>query len=124
MISDVLYEAVSELDHYLTKSLYDDTYRGKLREQITKLRDEALYIAWILDTPPGNRVPPKAKALATIAERRRKQDSEARRAKAEKRAPAPINRQADAKCPPEESATLVMSITSSSTPTPITGDNE
>jgi hypothetical protein len=79
MISDVLYEAVLELDHYLTDPFYDDWYKGKLREQIIKLRDEARYIVSVLDTPPGARVPAKAAALRVIAERRRKADAEARR---------------------------------------------
>ena len=83
MISDVLHEAVSELDRYLTEPVFNDCYKGRIREQIIKLRDDALYIMWILDTPPGGRVPAKASALAAIAERRRNEHAERRRLAAE-----------------------------------------
>jgi hypothetical protein len=71
MISDVLHETVWDLDDCLTKPTFDETYKGRLKQQIIKLRDEALYIARVLDTPGGKGVPPKAQALAQIAEERR-----------------------------------------------------
>ena len=83
MISDVLHEAVSELDHYLTDRLYDKNYAGNLRKQIVKLRDEALYLARVLDTSPDARSPSKAIALKEIGEQRKKEDAEVRRKQAE-----------------------------------------
>lgn len=71
MISDVLHETVEDLDRYLTSPTFDDVYTGKLRAQIIKLRDEALCIARVLDTPPGAAVPDKNAALTAIAEERR-----------------------------------------------------
>jgi len=71
MISDVLHETVDELDHYLNCPTFADCYKGKLREQIVRLRDEALYIARVLDTPPGAPVPGTKKTLAAIAAERR-----------------------------------------------------
>ena len=52
MISDVLAETVSNLDHYLDNSNYDDTYTGEERERIVKLRNEAETVRDILDEPP------------------------------------------------------------------------
>ena len=71
MISDVLHETVWDLDDCLTNPTLNETYKGRLKQQIIKLRDEALYIARVLDTWPGERVPPKAQGLARIAEERR-----------------------------------------------------
>jgi hypothetical protein len=45
MISDVLYDAIEGLDHYLNDRTYDAVYTGELRQRIIALRDEmhALY---------------------------------------------------------------------------------
>lgn len=70
MISDVLHEAVEDLDRYLTSSNFENMYKGKDRSEIIKLRDEALYIARKLDMRPGAPVPTKKDAIAKIAEER------------------------------------------------------
>lgn len=49
MISDVMSDTVISLDSYLNNSLYDDTYTGKLRERIVRVRNEARDIRTILD---------------------------------------------------------------------------
>jgi hypothetical protein len=41
MISDILFETVEGLDHYLNDPVFERTYRGELRERIIKLRNEA-----------------------------------------------------------------------------------
>jgi hypothetical protein len=53
MISDVISEAVAELDRYLNDPIWDDVYCGKLRERIVRLRNEAEYLRGLLDVPPG-----------------------------------------------------------------------
>jgi hypothetical protein len=53
MISDVLSETVFKLDHYLNDKCWDHVYRGNLREQIIRLRDDAQAIQVLLDTAPA-----------------------------------------------------------------------
>lgn len=52
MISDVLFEAVQDLDRYLNDKFYDTWYKGAFRERIIKLRNEAEAIRIELDKPP------------------------------------------------------------------------
>jgi hypothetical protein len=52
MVSDVLSDAVDQLDSYLNNQFYDDWYTGKMRADIIKVRDEMARIRRILDTPP------------------------------------------------------------------------
>jgi hypothetical protein len=70
MISDVLHETVTGIDHYLTSPTFDGMYSGRLRGQINKLRDEALYHVMMLDAHPAFRDLTKKQALAMIAEKR------------------------------------------------------
>jgi hypothetical protein len=70
MISDVMFEAVSEIDRYLTTPTFDGAYRGRLRAKIVKLRDEMEYIRLVLDSVPGVRLPPKPTVMRAIAVRR------------------------------------------------------
>jgi hypothetical protein len=51
MISDILSQAVSDLDHYLTDPNFDGTYTGELQERIIRLRDEADNLRAVLDMP-------------------------------------------------------------------------
>jgi hypothetical protein len=41
MVSDILSQAVVDLDHYLNDPSFDRTYSRELREQIIRLRDQA-----------------------------------------------------------------------------------
>jgi len=52
MISDILFQAVDDLDHYLNDPLWDHIYCGDLRERIIRLRDEAKHVQILLDTHP------------------------------------------------------------------------
>ena len=70
MISDVLADAIDDLDYHLSNPAYVGTYQGRTRKQIAKLRDEMAYMVHVLDAPPGVRLPRKAKLLAQIAEQR------------------------------------------------------
>ena len=49
MISDVLSEAIDEMDRYLDQS---GLYTGKLREEIISLRNQMYAMRVKLDTPP------------------------------------------------------------------------
>ena len=69
IIGDVLFETVRELDHYLNDPAF--AYAGAIREDIMKLRDEAVYVAMVLDAPPGAPGLDKATVFAAIAEERR-----------------------------------------------------
>ena len=51
MISDILCKMVEDLDRYLNDPRYDSMYRGALRERIIRVRDDAEYIRFVLDTP-------------------------------------------------------------------------
>lgn len=70
MISDVLYQAVDDFDHYLNDPIWDDTYTGEIRERIIRLRNEAEYLRGLLDVPPGVRLPPEAVLLERIDQQR------------------------------------------------------
>lgn len=48
MVSDVLHEAVHEIDAYLG----DDFYEGEMRDEIVRVRDEMDALRAKLDTPP------------------------------------------------------------------------
>jgi hypothetical protein len=52
MISDILSQAVVDLDHYLTDPNFADTYTGEVRERVVRLRDEAESLRAVLDTRP------------------------------------------------------------------------
>jgi hypothetical protein len=66
MISDVISEAVAELDRYLNDPIWDDVYCGKLRERIVRLRNEAEYLRGLLDVPPGVQLAPETVLLGRI----------------------------------------------------------
>jgi hypothetical protein len=71
MISDVLSQAVDDLDHYLNDPNFDSTYNGEFRERIIRLRDEAEYIRIVLDTHPCDTPPPEAVLRERFAAERR-----------------------------------------------------
>lgn len=52
MISDVLSEAVNDIDGYLNDTRFLDTYSGDLRERIIALRNDMHAMRKELDTPP------------------------------------------------------------------------
>jgi len=52
MISDVLADAIVEMDDYLSNRLYDDTYTGDLRTRILQVRAEMELLRIELDAPP------------------------------------------------------------------------
>jgi hypothetical protein len=64
MISDILAQAVDDLDHYLND--FDRTYTGELRDRIIRFRNEAEYLRSLLDVPPGVRLPSEAVLLERI----------------------------------------------------------
>lgn len=53
MISDVLFDAASQLDYYLTDEVYASVYTGPLRERLTNLRAEMDAIRAELDRVPS-----------------------------------------------------------------------
>src|SRR5690348_9972352 len=53
MISDILSQAVSDLDRYLTDPEWADDYAGKLRDRLVQFRNEADAIRAILDREPA-----------------------------------------------------------------------
>jgi hypothetical protein len=52
MISDVLAEAVSGLDHYLDEPDYAETYGAAVRERVLAVRREMDWLRATLDAPP------------------------------------------------------------------------
>ena len=52
MISDILSQAVIDLDRYIADGTFDHTYIGETRERIIRLRNEADDLRSVLDTPP------------------------------------------------------------------------
>jgi hypothetical protein len=52
MISDILFQLVLDLDHYLTDPDFDHVYVGETRDAIIRLRDEADNLRSALDRPP------------------------------------------------------------------------
>ena len=66
MISDILFQMVVDLEHYLTNADFDHVYIGDTRERIIRLRDEADNIRAVLDTPPNEIPPPEAALCAEI----------------------------------------------------------
>ena len=52
MISDVLGDAVGDIDSYLNDPAFNKVYAGELREIVLKLRADMLRVRAILDTPP------------------------------------------------------------------------
>jgi hypothetical protein len=50
MISDVLFEAVEQIDQYLYH--YTHVYKGETREHIVQLRDDMIALLAELDEPP------------------------------------------------------------------------
>jgi len=55
MISDVCFDAVSGLNHYLNDPDYTTWYHGVLRQRIIKVRDELDAIRRALDNVETNR---------------------------------------------------------------------
>lgn len=64
MISDVLSEAVDEIDRYLSDEVFADVYTGDLRARIVAVRNEMEKIRVELDTPPPG-VAPHRRSPAT-----------------------------------------------------------
>jgi len=52
MISDVLSDTVSELNHYLTDKTMGKCYAGAMRDAIVEFKDKATAIRILLDYPP------------------------------------------------------------------------
>ncbi len=67
MISDILSQAVDDLDHYLSDPFWDRTHNGELRARIIRLRDEAEYIRVVMDAHPCDTPPSEAVVRARIA---------------------------------------------------------
>jgi hypothetical protein len=76
MISDFLFEMVEGLDRYLNNPFYDDMYSGTLRESIIRMRDDAEYIRFVLDTPNPASDAPESFIREQIAARRRERRPE------------------------------------------------
>src|SRR3954451_7216599 len=58
MIDDILFQMVEGVDRHFNDPLNDATYQGALRERIIRLRDDAEYIVFVIDTPyPEWRLP-------------------------------------------------------------------
>lgn len=53
MISDVLHEAVAEMDRYLDSPEWRDTYTGQTRKELKALRTMMDAARQRLDTPPA-----------------------------------------------------------------------
>jgi len=51
-ISDVLFDAVEEINRYLDDPCYNNMYSGDLRKRIIAIRDAMESIRKELDTPP------------------------------------------------------------------------
>jgi hypothetical protein len=66
MISDILSEGVTDLDHYLNCPTFDDVHERELRDRIIRLRNEAEYLKCLLDVPPGARLPSEVVLLERI----------------------------------------------------------
>jgi hypothetical protein len=58
MISDILSEVVTNLDHYLNDPIYSTAYSGETRERLLRLRHDADELRSTLDVPPPS--PPAA----------------------------------------------------------------
>ena len=71
MISDILFQSVIDLDHYLNDPNFDRTYNGEIRDRIIRLRDEAEYIRAVLDAHPCDTPPTEAVVREQIAADRR-----------------------------------------------------
>lgn len=52
MISDVLSDAIDDIDRYLESPTFADTYCGELRQRIIELRDRMEAMRGELDNPP------------------------------------------------------------------------
>jgi hypothetical protein len=52
MISDVLSDAVNDVDSYLNNKTYKQMYSGSLREAVVDLRNRMQALRIYLDTPP------------------------------------------------------------------------
>ena len=61
MISDVLFQAVSEMDCYLNDPVLGKAYTGEMRKDIGLLRDQMVQIISRLDTPPQKTAKEKTK---------------------------------------------------------------
>jgi hypothetical protein len=52
MVSDVLWQAVEEIDVYLRSRYYADVYSGELRTKVVQVRDAMDTLRAELDMPP------------------------------------------------------------------------
>jgi hypothetical protein len=52
MISDVLFDAVQDIDRYLSDPVFNETYQGSLRTRILLVRHAMDDLREELDTPP------------------------------------------------------------------------
>lgn len=58
MISDILRDAVGDIDSYLNDPAFSKVYSGEMRETILKLRADMMRVQVVLDTPlPGMQQP-------------------------------------------------------------------
>jgi hypothetical protein len=57
MISDVLHDAVAEMDRYLDSPEWRDTYTGQTRKELKSLRTMMDVARQRLDTPRSGRFP-------------------------------------------------------------------
>ena len=71
MISDLIFQSVFNLDHYLNDPNFDRTYNGGIRERIVRLRNDAKYVQILLDTHPCDAPPTEAVLRERIAADRR-----------------------------------------------------
>jgi hypothetical protein len=53
MISDVLSDALEEINSYISDPIFADTYEGLMRQDIEALRAHMEIVLRRLDTPPG-----------------------------------------------------------------------
>ena len=56
MISDVLCDAVDEINRYINDDTFSQVYAGKLRKDIISLRDNMDTMRIRLDTPPTPKI--------------------------------------------------------------------
>lgn len=73
MISDVLSEAVFDIDYYLENAAFRDTYTGKMRQRIVDVRNEMNEIRKALDKFPTKKqvIASRKKALAKKSKTRK-----------------------------------------------------
>ena len=80
VISDILAQMADDLDRYLSDSSYDAIYSGALRERIIRVRDDAEYIRFVLDTPYPEWHLPESFVRERIGKERRESREQAEKA--------------------------------------------